>query len=462
LYPETILQIRRNNLYRDFGAHIDWFAKNVESRKKMLPTFARLSGVMTHRVSEDMDKFIESHGFDIVYDEGGDVEEFGVPEEFSGRYTVLSQAFQNSLIFTDLLPKMTLVSLVSLFDALIARLVRAVFQAKPKILNGSEKKLSYSEIMEFNDLDEAREYVVSLEVESILRMSHSDQFDWLESRISIPLRKDLTAWKFFVEITERRNLLVHSDGLVSKQYLMACNQAGLDMSGDFELGDRVSVPPDYYEQACDYVAEIGIKLGQVLWRKLLPADLEAADSSLIDTIYSFLFLRRYEQALVFGEFATIPAIKHSKLEHTYYLKINYAIALRGLGKEEECVKLMGGVDWSALSDKFKIAAAVLTESWAEAAELMKRIGPKGDISQSQYRMWPLFRWFRRTDEFKAAYKNVFEEEFKIMGNVSPDDDREDSPEEVSPPEGVAFDPRVGEDLDTERDEAKREEAKVRD
>jgi len=401
---------------------------------------------MTNRVRDDIDKFIDAHAFDKVLDEDGGVIEFGVPEEFSGRYVVLNRSYQNTQIFTDLLPKMTLVSLVSLFDAFIARIVRAVFQAKPEILNGSEKKLSYLEIMEFGDLDETREYVVSLEVESILRMSHSEQFDWLENKISIPLRKDLDAWKFFVEITERRNLLVHSDGLVNKQYLKVCKLAGRDMSSDFETGDRVSVAPEYYEQACDCIAEIGIKLGQVLWRKLLPDDLDAADSSLINTIYSFLFMREYEQALILGKFAAIPAIKNSKLEHTYYLKINHAIALRGLGREDDCVKLLEDVDWSALSDKYRIAAAVLTKKWNDAAELMERIGPKGDIAKPQYRVWPLFRWFRKTDEFKETYKKVFGEAFKIMGNTSPDDDREEDIEEAGKPNGIAIEHSVEDDV----------------
>jgi hypothetical protein len=68
-------------------------------------------------------------------------------------------------------------------------------------------------------------------------------------------------------------------------------------------------------------------------------------------------------------------------------------------------------DWSATSDKFKLAISVLKEDYQKAIELMKSIGSTNKhLNKDAYREWPLFRQFRKTDEFKKAYLEIFGEE----------------------------------------------------
>ncbi|WP_040576799.1 hypothetical protein [Methylophaga lonarensis] len=311
-----------------FKEDTEWFVRQIESRKRLLPTFAHAAGMLVKEVNKDFDKFVEEHAYDKTYDEDGELVQFGVPEDFSGRYNLIKKTRLHSAIFSDLLPKMALVSLVSLFDAYLARLIRNMFSVKPELLNSSEKSLKFSDLVEFDNLDDARDSVVGMEIESILRESHTDQFKWLEDKIKIPLR-ELDAWKEFVEITERRNLFVHVDGIVNKQYLSICKNHGCKIGDDVVQGTKLTVPPKYYEEACDCIAEIGVKLGQVLWRKLVPNDLDGADNSLISVTYDFLVSRDYDLSFTLCKLCEIPAIRNSCLEHEYYLKLNQAIALKG-------------------------------------------------------------------------------------------------------------------------------------
>jgi hypothetical protein len=400
----------------DFQSNIEWFVKNIESRKRLLPTFAHIASRLFSDIDKDLDKFVENHGYEKVYDEDGGLEQFGVPLEYAGRYNTLERAYQHTMIFADLLPRMTLVSLVSLFDAYLARLIRTLFTVKPEILNGSEKNIKFSDLMDYDSLDDAQEHIVSQEIESILRDSHTEQFKWLESKLGIPLR-DLDAWKVFIEVTERRNLFVHSDGIVNKQYLSVCKSNGYQLGENLNIGDRLDVPPDYYKTACDCIAEIGVKLAQVTWRKMIPEEEGNADDSLISVTYGFLLSRDYELASTLCKLCDIPAINNSTIEHTYYLKLNQAIALKGLDEDKKMSSLLESVEWSVLAEKFQLAVAVLKEDWAVASQLMVKIGDKGDINRHYYHEWPLFRWFRRTEEFKEAYENVFGEEYKIIGKA---------------------------------------------
>jgi hypothetical protein len=113
-----------------------------------------------------------------------------------------------------------IVSLVSQYDVFLSALVRCLFIAQPGLIQSSKKTFEVSEILAFGSMQEAKDAIADEEIESLLRESHHEQFSWLERRFNIQtLRKDLRSWPNFVEITQRRNLFVHSDGRISKQYL---------------------------------------------------------------------------------------------------------------------------------------------------------------------------------------------------------------------------------------------------
>ena len=402
-----------------FNSDAEWFVKQIGSRKRMLPLFAHLAATFTKRVDEDLDKFIDQHAYEKVY-ENEELIEYAVPADYSGRHQLLTSSFNDSIIFTDLLPKMTLVSLVSIYDAYLARLVKTLFLVKPESLSLSNKQFTFAQLSEFETLDSAKEHVVDCEIESLLRDNHVKQFEWLEEKLGISLRKDLPVWKNFVELTERRNLLVHADGIVSKQYLTTCKNIKYPLDEALAVGDKLSVPQDYYTEACDCIAEIGIKLNQVMWRKLLPKDIEAADDSIVGVTYDLLLIREYSLAETLLRFATKHPIKNHSTEILLYLKVNLAISLKGQDKNTECCETLDSVDWSALADMFKLAAYVLKDEYDEAASIMTTIGSSGRPTKKEYKVWPLFRWFRKTSQFKDAYERVFGEQFKIIAQTDTD------------------------------------------
>jgi hypothetical protein len=71
-------------------------------------------------------------------------------------------------------------------------------------------------------IEEAKLQLVDKEVEVVLRASHTEQFEWFEKNLSVKLRSGLEIWPTFIELTERRNLFAHGDGVVTQQYLSVC------------------------------------------------------------------------------------------------------------------------------------------------------------------------------------------------------------------------------------------------
>ncbi len=153
------------------------------------------------------------------------------------------------------------------------------FGIKPELLKSSDRELTFSQLSDFGSIEEAKEYLLEKEVETLLRRNHSEQFDWLENKFAIKLRVDLPIWPTFIEVTERRNLFVHSDGVVSRQYLKVCREHGVSLGAETKQGLRLDVPHPYFRLAYEALFEIGVKLGQVLWRKLKPTDAPDADAN---------------------------------------------------------------------------------------------------------------------------------------------------------------------------------------
>lgn len=306
-----------------------------------------------------------------------------------------------------ILPQSFLVALVSRFDALLGGLVRALFRLKPEALTSSERTFTFAELSKFKSMESAREFVLEKEVETLLRKSHSEQFDWLESKFDIRLRKGLPVWPAFVEITQRRNLCVHAGGVVSSQYIANCKAERVEFLDEVVLGKVLYVDGPYFAKASDTICEIGVKLAQVLWRKVGPQEVEEADRSLKDIALDAIEEGRYELAKALLDFAdTTLSRKHATEEWRLIFLINRALAYYLSGEKKKCAEILATQDWSAVSDNLKLAESVLAERFDESFVLMKKIGP-GDIPKGHYLHWPLFSGLRRSPLFTLTIKEIF-------------------------------------------------------
>lgn len=392
-----------------FGEEIDDFIKHIESQADIVPLVMGLISTKLIQESKHVDKYIKTNG--IKEGEKDDEHKLLIPNDKFKGFLELNEKVDTTALAYRLLPLNFVVSFVSQFDAYLGRLIRTMFEEKPDLLNSTEKSIQLSSLLEFENIDEAKDFVIEKEVEGVLRESHLKQFKWLEGKLSIPLRKDLPSFSDFIEVTERRNLFVHCNGVVSRQYIDTCRQNKAKGLEEIAIGQKLNADPGYYQKCYSVLFEIGVKLGQVIWRKLKPDELEDADAHLNNVSYQLLVKGHFKLALNLLSFATDTLKKHCDKEVEYIFTINKALAHYLSDKKEEAVKILDKEDWSATSDKFKLAISVLKEDYTDAIELMKSIGSSNKhLNKDAYREWPLFRAFRKTEEFKEAYKEIFGEE----------------------------------------------------
>lgn len=321
---------------------------------------------------------------------------------------------EQSVRALQFIPKNIVVAFVSSYDAFLAELIEGIYKLCPDLLDTCTKEYTFVDILKFESIDDIKNHVIEKEVESILRENHSKQLDCIASKIKVELKKDLPCLDDFIEITERRNLFVHTDGKVSRQYISIVG----DANKEIKLGDKLEAPPDYVEHCYSVLFEMGVKLCQVVWRKLdAKNSLEDAEDFLIDVIYNLLKNKKYDLSIVLSEFATASYVKDFSKAHEYIKCVNKALGYYLKGDKARCLNIVSNIDWSATELKYRLAAVVLEEKFEEAIFIMKSIG-NDEGMQEAYCDWPLFSHFRETDSFKQVYKEVFGIDFNYIEKKS--------------------------------------------
>lgn len=307
----------------------------------------------------------------------------------------------------ETLEKSLFVSLFSSFDKFIGDLIEVLFNKQPNLYKKLNKETKITDALEYDSIEDLRKSFLDKEIESIRRKSYQDQFKSLENQFKITLT-EFEQWPSFIEKSQRRNLFTHCDGVVSKQYIDICKGVGYKFEVERNTGEQLEVGPDYLFHSCMTVAQVGIMLGQTLWRKVVNEEIEEADRHLNEKIFDFLHEEEWTNAIIIATFA--QNLRNNSTESTERIfLINHAIALNAIDKKKEAKDLLNTKDWSATLLDFKLAYAVINYDYDEAQKIMIKIGKQGElVSELPYHDWPLFREFRETDQFLSGYEEVYE------------------------------------------------------
>lgn len=398
---KEIHQYKNQDLYNE----VKKFADRIMALKLSINLTMTYIDKLHDDSCDELDKYIkentiEKNGINYI---------IGVDKYYKFRYLVRTHRVLNQSI--DIVPCGYFIALICQYDAFVGRILKYLLMNNPKIISNEEKILSFSEVMSFDKVDSIIDYILDHEVEKFLRKSHVEQFEYLENKFGVQLRKDLDSWRSFVEITERRNLFAHCDGYVSKRYITNCIAYCGSVDNDCQLNTRLEISPQYINTAIDVVTEIAIKLSQVLWRKILKNNDGEADQNLSEIMFDGLCLENYSMIKSLYSFCNKYIKDYSDDETRLVILINCAIAYKFSGDTDEYKTILSTVDWSSRSDKFKMARAILLDKFDSAIKYMRRIGSDGEVSKEAYLNWPLFKDIKETQEFKDAFEEIFKEQY---------------------------------------------------
>jgi len=395
---------------KNLHKNLERFLKHIDAIRDTLPMTMLLIQPYNKKANDDFSKFLKESVEEIEDDNGK--KRLLVKADESEKFETLERNASTSGLASKIIPESLFVSLISQYDAFLTRLLRAIYEIKPDVLNGSDRNLTFSQLVEMETVENARDYIIDKEIDTVLRKSHSEQFDYLEKLIGIKLREKLPIWQTFIEITERRNLLVHCDGVVSNQYIKNCKEHKCQID-KIKVGERLGIEPKYFIDAYNCLYEMAVKLTHTIWRKLLISDLKEADRELNDVCFHLINTNSFELADILLEFGCEQK-RHFNDSLKNVFIINGSLSKYLQDEKEEAKQILDKKDWSASSDDFKLAYAVLTDDYETAYEVMIKIGDTGDVDKSDYKQWPLFNKIREEEKFKETFKEIFKEEYSVM------------------------------------------------
>lgn len=385
------------------------FVKELESLQVTLPLMMKVNGMLNKEAHKEYKEFIDKYA--ISQNNSGDTISFKLKYEDATKSKNIKRRVDNLDNADRLIPRHFIISLISQYDSFLGRILRFLFLMKPEILNSSEKQITYANLLEFSDLESAREFIIEKEIESVIRKSHIEHFNWLSEKLKTPFNKDLHCWSDFIELTERRNLFVHCDGHVSSQYLSICEKNKCLPKQDIKVGDELDVSLKYFQKAYECIFEIGIKLAHVILRKICSDKIDDSDESIIDLTYDLIERKEFNLSINILNFFTNPNVKHKNECDRLVMIINKAQSHKWNGNEEECQKLIKSQDWSACDDRFKIAVATLEEDYEQCYQLMDSLKNNSNFPKMAYSDWPLFQKLRKQNDFPDNYQHCYNEVF---------------------------------------------------
>ncbi len=175
---------------------------------------------------------------------------------------------------------------VSEFEVLVSSIVARYFIAHPQALDDREARFSLSDLASFDDLDDARDVLISKRITDLMYGGVEDWGEWFRKTCGADWTLLALDHDELLELFQRRHLVMHNGGVVSHLYL----QRVPDTSRPVKLGDRLVPDMDYMNAALDQLDVLGHLLVLLAWGTWKPADRDLTASLLLDRSY-FLMLR---------------------------------------------------------------------------------------------------------------------------------------------------------------------------
>ncbi|WP_342410609.1 hypothetical protein [Paenibacillus sp. FSL R10-2778] len=289
----------------------------------------------------------------------------------------------------------TLISLVIYFEMLIGTIIKHRLVKHPKASDIDNKVLTIEEIRKLGSFENAEQYLIEQDVETLIRKKYLDWIDYFKTNMKLKLDNIAPLNDKVIEIIQRRNLFVHNEGIVNNIYLSNINT---QVFSEGALGEKLSISLQYIDESIDTIRHIGVLIGLEYWRMM-----EKESSERIRFINNkgmdFMLGNEWELTRDIYRFNLFEKSINSKSKTV--AQINYWLSMKRLGKFSEIEKELKSSDFSDKTREFQICYYAILGNTEE----MFRIIPKGlefnEITIDDLIDWPVFDEYRDDERFLA-------------------------------------------------------------
>ena len=406
-------RIKREKEQLDFSKIHGSFTTNTESLEAFVNNVAPIAEKHDKATRKKLDKFTKGI-YKIFGLPKGKIDQRkrkqaveGVTEDQANQIIQLTADLPRLTVpQAELLYRSSFVMLVSYFDFLLSDLIHYFYRKYPESLSGRDLPLTLSELKLLGGVDEALDFVINKEAESVLYDSLEKQKLYLKNTLKIDTKDSIINWNRLIEAVERRHIIVHNDFKINRRYLTKVDPSQIpEKTKDLKEGTRVRITERYFRSVFEEICVSGLVLLQCCWRKWEKDDTANADNRLVLDIYDTLVKENWTCAERLGLFS--KECKVTEQASRLVLDVNYCQSLKWQGKTNELEEELKKFDISALSPKFALALYALRSDRNRFYDSVKNAIIVDKMSEKHFMEWPLFRELRKDPDYEERIKAVF-------------------------------------------------------
>jgi hypothetical protein len=288
-----------------------------------------------------------------------------------------------------------LTTAIGALEVLIAGIARAYYIARPEAL-GDEPKFSLKDLQEFDSLDDAREEAIASRVDSLVHGDLGDWKQWFEKNPKVLLENLALDFPTLLEVFQRRHVIVHNGGRVSRLYLKRMPGATKDLP---ELGAELPVDAEYLKRAFAEIEVVGDLLAVGTWSKCWPEEEGYAARELHDRSYDLMTDGDWQAV---EKLASLGQLMDADASLKMINQLNEWLAIKRLNRlSGDIEQEVRAWDTSALAPRFKFVHAVLTDDLDAAFEMAPILLEREELTRRDLMEWPVLAELRDDPRFTA-------------------------------------------------------------
>ncbi len=320
-----------------------------------------------------------------------------------------------------ILKESMIIMLLIKYEDAIAELFRFLLEAHPEAYL-AEKSIKYSELISFEGgLEEIKEKLINKEVEEFMWKSLQDWYRSFKTKYKVDFHFGPGDLECFTEIYYRRNLIVHTQGVVNETYKKNI------VNSQAKIGDVLGVDAHYLDNA--FSVSKRILIGTVWGLRKVADDSDALNSFLF--LYGYDCLKREEWDISKYVYDLLLREDNQSEADRICEKVNLWLSIKNIEGIAAIEKEVNKLDISAMSLKFHVAKYALLDDYNMVTACLKE-GIKGEVNVQEIKEWPLLARYRETEQyslFAEQHKALFESNGYGSDDVT-DDGSDDILEEL--------------------------------
>jgi hypothetical protein len=309
-----------------------------------------------------------------------------------------------------LLYESVLQQLVNSWEKLLGELIAWKLETSPD-LTSKDRNISISEILRFESIEAIKKFLIDQEVfQFIFSKTTNEQIKYFKTQFNIDFNSQFCHVGNLCEVVLRRHAIVHSGGIVTKDYLNRLARLRGTSVVPPKSGEQIPIDSDYIENAWNIFFSAGVILSHLVASKYAKNEKnkeaeDKADSFLINASFNLIKNSHFKTSKIILEYAN--KVKLAKSTTELMVKVNLAQTHKWLEEDILCKKLLDSVDWNSCSSNFRICIAALKEDVVRFKKELPLVVQEGSIKFSEFFDWPIFQKLRKMPEYQEIIEKAF-------------------------------------------------------